>query len=184
MIKSKDDYKYYIKYEEDNYRKSYPIFTNELEIILKFQKLYRKLEYYTNCKKGLINNLIKNILIYKYNKKSIQYCIHIPINTIEEGLCIIHMGPICINENVKIGKNCRIHPMTTVGKKIGKDHASPSIGNNVWIGPGARLYGKIRIGDNVVIGTNSVVNKSFPDNVTIAGIPARIINNKGYRDYF
>ena len=73
--------------------------------------------------------------------------------------------------------------MTTIGKNIGKDNTSPKIGNNVWIGPGARIYGNITLGDNVVVGVNSVVNKSFPSNITIAGVPARIINNKGYNDY-
>lgn len=184
MIKNKNDYKRYIKYEEENYKNSYQNFTKELKMILKFQKLYRKLEYYTNCKKGLINKIILNILNFKFNKKSMQYGFHIPINTIEKGLCIIHTGPIYINENASIGKNLRIHPMTTIGKNIGKSQASPKIGNNVWIGPGSRLYGNINIGDNTVIGTNSVVNKSFPSNVTIAGSPAKIINAKGYKDYF
>ena len=74
--------------------------------------------------------------------------------------------------------------MTTIGKNIGKSQVSPKIKDNVWIGPGARVYGDITIGNNTVIGTNSVVNKSFPDNVTIAGVPAKIINKKGYKDYF
>ena len=73
--------------------------------------------------------------------------------------------------------------MTTIGKNIGRDNASPTIGDGVWVGPGARIIGDIEIGDNVVVGTNSVVNKSFPSNVTIAGAPAKIINKKGYRDY-
>ena len=184
MIKSKQDYKRYIKYEEENYKNSYPNFTKELKKILKFQKLYRKLEYYTNCKKDLLSRIIKKILKYRFDKKSSEYCFHIPVNTIEEGLCIIHIGPIYINENVSIGKNFRIHPMTTIGKNIGRDQTSPKIGNNVWVGPGARIYGNIKIGDNVVVGTNSVVNKSFKDNVTVAGVPSKIINNKGYKDYF
>ena len=184
MINNKQDYKRYIKYEEENYKDSYPNFTKELKKILKFQKLYRKLEYYTNCKKGLLNKIYTKLLNYKFDKKSIKYGFHIPINTIEEGLCIIHTGPIYINNNAKIGKNFRIHPMTTIGKNIGRNQAFPKIGNNVWVGPGARLYGDITIGDNTVVGTNSVVNKSFPNSVTIAGSPAKIINKKGYKEYF
>ncbi len=68
MIKSKEDYKRYIKYEEENYRKSYSNFTSELEKILKFQKLYRKLEYYTNCKKGLFNKIVLKLINYKFEK--------------------------------------------------------------------------------------------------------------------
>lgn len=183
MIKSKEDYKRYLKIEEENYKYSYPNFTKELTNILKFQKIYRKLEYYENCKKSPLDKIIKIYLNYKFNKLSIKYGFHIPINIIEEGLCIVHTGPIYINENTKIGKYFRIHPMTTIGKNIGKDNTSPKIGNNVWIGPGARIYGNITLGDNVVVGVNSVVNKSFPSNITIAGVPARIINNKGYNDY-
>ncbi len=181
MIKNKNDYKRYIKLEEDNYKESYPNLTTELKRIMKFQKLYRKLEYYTNCHK---NNLITKYLQHKYDKLSIKYGFHIPINTIEEGLCIIHTGPIYINNNVKIGKNLRIHPMTTIGKTIGTDHSSPILGNNIWIGPGARLYGNITIGNNTVIGANSTVGKSFKGNCTIAGSPAKTINNKTYKDYF
>lgn len=180
MIKSREDYERYIKIEDTNYKESYPNFTRELKKILKYQKLYRKVEYYENCNKNII---IKKILKYRFNKLSDKYGFLIPINTIEEGLCIVHMGPIYINHDVKIGKNFRIHPMTTIGKNIGTDNSSPKIGDGVWVGPGARVIGNISIGDNVVIGTNSVVNKSFPSNVTIAGVPARIINQKGYTDY-
>ncbi|MBR3198438.1 MAG: serine acetyltransferase [Bacilli bacterium] len=183
MIKSKEDYKRYIKVEEENYRYSYNKFTKELESILKFVKLYRKVEYYENCKKSFVYKPIKKYLNYKFDKKSIKYGFHLPINTIDEGLCIVHTGPIYINENCKIGKYFRIHPMTTIGKNIGRNNSSPKIGDGVWVGPGARVFGDITIGDNVVIGANSVVNKSFSSNITIAGAPARIINEKGYKDY-
>ncbi len=181
MIKSKEDYERYIKKEEENYRKSYSDFTKELKDILKYQKLYRKLEYYENCNKSPI---IHFFLKHKFYRLSNKYGFSIPINTIEEGLIIIHKGPIYINKHAKIGKNFRIHPMTTIGKNVGKNKSCPKIGNGVWLGPGARVIGDITIGNNVVIGANSVVNKSFPSNVTIAGVPAKIINKKGYWDYF
>ena len=177
MINSKKEYKRYIKYEEENYKNSYPNFTKELKKILKFQKLYRKLEYYTNCKKGFLNKLIKKELQYRFDKKSIKYGFHIPINTIEEGLCIIHTGPIYINENSSIGKNFRIHPMTTIGKNIGRDQTSPKIGNNVWIGAGAIILAGVKIGDNSVIGAGSVVTKSIPANVVAVGVPCRVLRD-------
>ena len=52
-----------------------------------------------------------------------------------------------------------------------------SIGNNVYIGPGAKIIGKIDIGDGVVIGANAVVNKDVPSGVTVGGIPAKVISN-------
>ena len=54
----------------------------------------------------------------------------------------------------------------------------PTIGDNVWIGPGVKLFGKIVIGNNNQIGANAVVNKSFvEDGIAIAGVPAKKISN-------
>ncbi len=59
----------------------------------------------------------------------------------------------------------------TIGEVNGK---APQIGDNVYISPGAKLFGDIVIGDNVKIGANAVVNKSFPEgNCTLVGVPAR-----------
>lgn len=56
----------------------------------------------------------------------------------------------------------------------------PTVGNNVIILSGAKLFGKINIGDDVMIGANAVVNKSFPDgHCRIAGVPAKVISNEG-----
>jgi serine O-acetyltransferase len=61
----------------------------------------------------------------------------------------------------------------------------PRIGDNCYLGPGAKLFGAIVIGDNTVIGANAVVNKSFPNgNVTLGGVPARIISEKSTAGLF
>lgn len=52
------------------------------------------------------------------------------------------------------------------------------IGNNCVIYPGAKIFGKITIGDNCIIGANAVVNKSFPNDCVIGGVPAKIIKKK------
>lgn len=63
---------------------------------------------------------------------------------------------------------------------MGSSAASPTIGDNVFIGPGARIFGEITIADGVVIGANSVITKSFLEPyVTIAGAPARKISERG-----
>jgi serine acetyltransferase len=59
---------------------------------------------------------------------------------------------------------------------------SPTINNNVWIGPGAKLFGDIKVGSHVAIGANSVVNKNVVDEVTVAGIPAKIINKNSTKN--
>lgn len=108
----------------------------------------------------------------------------IPINVFGPGLCICHVGTLIVNGNAKVGSNCRIHAGVNIGNSASLDKGwvpdnTPTIGNNVYIGPGAKLFGKIKIGDNVAIGANAVVNKDVSDHVTVAGIPAKVINTKG-----
>ena len=83
------------------------------------------------------------------------------------------MGPIIINGNAKIGTECRIHVGVNIGANGGK---SPIIGNDVYIGPGAKIFGEIVIADSVKIGANAVVNKSCAQKgATLVGIPAHIV---------
>lgn len=180
MIQSKKDYREFVNYEKNRYKNSYETINWEHRKILKYLKLYRKTEYYHNCHKDRIRTYFLDQILHYY---SIKYGFHIPINIIDKGLVIIHIGPIYIHKDVKIGKDLKIHPMTTISASLGGKNY-PIIGNGVWIGPGTRIYGNITIGNNVVIGTNSVVNKSFGDNITVAGNPAKKINDKQYKDYF
>lgn len=102
----------------------------------------------------------------------------IPCNVFGPGLRINHYGLVIVNPNSKIGAWCDIHQGVNIGENF--DKKSPIIGTNVWIGPGAKIFGDIKIADNICIGANSVVGKSFIDpNVTIAGIPAKIIKEIG-----
>lgn len=56
---------------------------------------------------------------------------------------------------------------------------SVKIGRNCWLGQGAVILAGVTLGDNVVVGANSVVTKSFPDNVILAGVPAKVIRTIG-----
>lgn len=176
MIKSYKDYLCYLEADRLSLGKEKNIKSFLFDDIWKFQRLMRKLEYLTNCKK---NRALRIFYQYKYLKKSKQLGFSIPINVFGPGLSIAHYGTIVINSGAKIGANCRIHICVNIGTEAGKQNSAPILGDNCYIGPGAKLFGQITLGDNMVIGANAVVNKSFPEgNATIGGIPAKIISTK------
>ena len=84
-------------------------------------------------------------------------------------------GNIIINSEAKLGNNVQLHGNNCIGNKI-EGGKSPKIGDNVEIGFGSVILGNIEIADNVIIGANSLVNKSILEkNVIVAGVPAKII---------
>ena len=90
---------------------------------------------------------------------------------------------VIIHARAKVGKNCVIGSCVTIGGKSGW-YEVPVIGDNVQIASGAKVLGPVRIGNNVIIGANSVVTKDVPDNCVVAGIPAKIIaSNINLADY-
>lgn len=184
MIKSKYDYKIYYRTDLIATGLSVKKHLFCYDIRYKYYKNLRLTEYFINCKKGFINKVIKIILLKKHYKLSLKTGWSIPPNVFGKGLAIVHIGTIVVSEKSRIGDFCRIHVGTNIGNapSHGVD-GTPEIGNNVYIGPGVKLFGPIKIGDNVAIGANAVVNKSFPDNCTIAGIPAKIISNNSSKNY-
>lgn len=97
---------------------------------------------------------------------------------IGEGTKFWHRGMGCtVHYNAKIGRDCRILPNVMIGSKFAgglPDAQPPKIGNNVFIGTGAVVIGNIHVGDDVIIGANSVVTKDVPDNCYAVGSPAII----------
>lgn len=89
------------------------------------------------------------------------------------GLYIAHTYGVVIMPE-RIGRNCSIISNVTVGMR--NKWAFPIIGDDVFIGAGARVLGGIHIGDRVKIGANAVVIEDVPDNVTVVGVPARVID--------
>ncbi|WP_179347759.1 serine O-acetyltransferase [Winogradskyella pacifica] len=140
-----------------------------------FQKTMRKLEYYNNCKNNGVNKIYILFLKYKFKKISLKLGFSIPINVFGPGLNIVHYGTIVINNNAKIGSNCRMHACVNIGAS-GGEKGAPQIGDNVYIAPGAKIYGDIKIASNIAIGANAVVNKTFSEeHIVLGGIPAKPI---------
>lgn len=114
-----------------------------------------------------------------------HYGIQIPWDTkIGKGFYVGHYGTIVVNGSAVIGDNVNISQGVTIGQaNRGKRKGVPTIGNEVYIGPGAKVIGKITIGNNVAIGANAVVTDDVPDNACVAGVPAKIISMNGSTGY-
>lgn len=181
MIKTKRDLKNCIKADADaNERKNKKgnfrnfLLYEHLYLNWKFIKLLRKDEYYTNNNSGM-NKLMYIIVRRRKNKLARKLGFTIPVNVFAEGLRIWHYGNIVVNGYARVGKNCILHGDNCIGNN-GFSTKAPQIGNNVDVGVGAKIIGDIKIADGIVIGANSVVNKSFLEpNVVIAGVPAKVI---------
>ena len=182
MINSKQDYLYYI--EADRIAKSIPKKRSFLSLlkgffypnIWEFQKLLRKCEYYSNCKKGFFCNLYKTYIYFRFKNVSTKLGFSIPINVFGPGLSIAHVGTIIVSGNAKVGANCRLHACTNIGTEAGYTDRAPVIGDNCYIGPGVKMFGEIELKDGMVIGANAVVTKSFETSSSVLlGIPAKII---------
>ena len=101
-----------------------------------------------------------------------------------KGLHIAHFGQIIIHSDAVLGDNVSLSQGVTVGQTI-KDGESfvPTVGNSVYLAPGAKVIGGITVGSNVAVGANAVVTHSLPDNAVAAGVPAKILNTNGAGDY-
>jgi serine O-acetyltransferase len=162
------------KYNQHNIRAPF-IAISEGKKIWKFAVILRRTEYYLNTNKRIRKRIYGKLLSYYQNK----FFMHIPVNCFDCGLKIMHLGPILVNSKAEIGKNCSIHINTGIVAG-GTNSDCPVLGDGIVIGMGAVILGNVRLADNIAVGANAVVNKSFDEeNIGIAGVPARKISNNG-----
>lgn len=193
MINSKKDLQYYISCDQRALGIKKPgiakhIKAHLLPQIWYVEYLMRKLEYAMNCsnKKNPFAKLRIAYLDFRFKSYSIKLGYSLHPNVFGPGLCLAHIGTIVVNANCRFGSNARIHVDVNIGQYTRGDEdfekrkdEAPSFGNNVYIGPGAKIFGSISIGDDVAIGANSVVTKDVESHVTVAGAPAKVINSEG-----
>lgn len=138
-----------------------------------FMHLLRKFEYLYD-KRSFFQRISLLITRYRFYKISLKLGFSIYPNVFGPGLYIPHYGTIVVNGHARVGANCVLHTSTCIGGDELK-----RIGDNAYISSGTTILGAITIADNITIGANSLVNKSFLDgNVLIGGVPAKAIKER------
>lgn len=100
------------------------------------------------------------------------------------GLYIGHFGTLVVNSAAHIGRDCNLSHDVTIGQlNRGPRAGVPTLGDRVYVGPGARILGAVRIGDDAVIGANAVVVDDVPAGAVVGGIPARVLSHAGSAGY-
>lgn len=136
---------------------------------LKFLTIFRLTQYYRRK-----NRLFFYFFFLWLRKLKIKYGFDISYRTqIGRGMYIGHFGQVVIHGDAVIGENCNISQGITIGiSNYGKKKGVPTIGNNVFIGPNACIFGKVTIGNNVTIGANSVVSEDVSNYSTV--LPSKV----------
>lgn len=115
-----------------------------------------------------------------YRKVRNTYGIELPYTvTLGRRVIVEHQGAIVIHGDCSIGDDCVIRQGVTLGNRYLDRQLldAPQLGSRVNIGAGAKIFGKVTIGDNATIGANAVVLCDIPPNSTAVGVPARIIHS-------
>ncbi len=177
MIRNRSEYRQFIAADAEAMEVNITSFSSRLKAYLtnprwRFIRKLRRVEFYQNARNPL-SKLAAKIFWLDYKRFGMKLGFSIPPNVCDKGLSLPHYGTLVISKKAKIGKNARIHICVNIGES---STGTPSIGDNVYIGPGAKLFGGIVLGNNIRIGANAVVNKSFEeDNIVLAGVPAKIV---------
>lgn len=182
MIRSWAEFKYYLRADMASCGTKPSLYNFVVNPCHRYTLLLRLHEYAHNT--GSIIRIPVKIWRRLLEIK-LGFVIH--LNVFGPGLAILHYGSIMVTENARVGKNCRLHISTHITESgqlgVGGREYAPVIGDNVYIGPGSKIYGPITIGDNCVIAANAVVTKSFPEpGLTLGGIPAKVIATGGTGD--
>jgi len=112
-----------------------------------------------------------------YRRVRNHYGIDLP-ESVKLGRRVIieHCGAVVIHGEASIGDDCIIRQGVTIGmRSVDRPHDAPELGARIDIGAGAKILGKVRIGDAAQIGANAVVLADVPPGAMVVGIPARII---------
>ncbi len=146
--------------------------------LFRWAKYMRKAEFFSRNSKTKIGKVRALLAGRKMNILGNRLGFFISTGCLGDGVQIYHKGDIIINYRSVIGDGCKLHGDNCIGNN-GKDLDCPILGRNVDVGIGAKIIGGVTIADDIKIGANAVVTKSFLEpGITIAGVPARKIKDR------
>ena len=138
--------------------------------------VYRYGRWVRNVQVPLVSLFLRMTAFVLFKAMEVTTGISIPASAkIGKGFFIGHFGGIIVHAEVQMGENCSIGPGVVIGARGLGRQGVPQLGNNVYVGVGAKILGHVKIGNNVRIGANAVVITDVPDNATVIGVPGRII---------
>lgn len=138
--------------------------------------VYRLGRWTANLRIPVIGFILRFVAFLLFKMIEMTTGISIPASArIGKGFYVGHFGGIVLHSDVVMGENCSIGPGVLIGTRGLGNRGVAVIGDNVYIGVGAKVLGRITIGNNVKIGANAVVVSNLPDGATAVGIPARIV---------
>ena len=141
-----------------------------------YQTLLRRVEYLAT-RRDWLGRLRWAFGRLRLARESVRTGISIPPGVFGPGLSIAHYGSIIVNDSSRIGAFCRIHSATNIGASHG---GTPTLGDYVYVAPGAVIHGPVKIGDGVAVGANAVVGRDVPPWCTVVGA-GRIIEGSDSR---
>lgn len=131
------------------------------------------------------NKLTRPISYFIYLVARVIYASDVhPAARIGKGSFFVHHFNIVIGPSVIIGENCTIFNGVTLGDNGKQRHACPVVGDNVFLSTGVKAVGPVTIGNNSIVGANSVVLKDIPENSLAVGIPAVVKRTINREDYY
>jgi serine O-acetyltransferase len=134
---------------------------------------------------GRTSSLLNSI----YCHYMFRRCAYVGVNAVFDGIPYFPHGlfGVFISNGAKIGKNAVIFQQVTIGSDSLADSGnfgSPTLGDNVYIGAGAKIIGNVRVGNNCRVGANAVVYTDMPDNSVAVCAPTRIIQKENLDNRF
>jgi len=131
--------------------------------------LYRLMQWSVHHRLGLL------AMVFNKMNSAIVGCVIGRGADFGPGLVLVHANGIVINGEVRGGSSVTIMHQVTIGAE---GRASPTIGDRVFLGAGAKVIGPVVVGDGARVGANAVVVRDVPPDCTVVGVPARVVRRR------